>query len=63
MSKEMAKKQDGSAQPLDPEVQHHLGAQLQATFADVEKGPLPDDHVELLLALRRNERELQRGRC
>jgi hypothetical protein len=29
----------------------------------VEKGPLPDDHVELLLALRRNERELQRGRC
>ncbi len=62
MSKEVSEKQDGSAQPLAPEVQQHLGAQLQAAFADVEKGPLPDDHVELLLALRRTERELQRGR-
>ncbi len=47
--------------PLDLDVQRHLGNQLQNTFSDVEKGPLPDLHVELLLALRRVERELQRG--
>jgi hypothetical protein len=46
--------------PLDLDVQRHIGTELQNTFSDVEKGPLPDQHVELLLALRRVEREMQR---
>ncbi|MBM6594393.1 hypothetical protein [Microvirga pudoricolor] len=46
--------------PLDLDVQRHIGSELQNTFSEIEKGPLPDHHVELLLALRRVERELQR---
>jgi hypothetical protein len=63
MSTKLARDQNREAQPLSPDVRQHIGAHLQAAFADVEKSPLPDDHIELLLALRRNERELQRSKA
>jgi hypothetical protein len=54
---------DGNAdgQRLEPDIRQHIGLHLQAAFAEVETGPIPDEHVELLLALRRTERERQRG--
>lgn len=45
---------------LGPDAQEHIGAHLQAVFAEIEGQPLPDEQVDLLLALRRVERELGR---
>jgi hypothetical protein len=38
----------------------HIGRELQAVFAMVEGEPIPDDQIDLLLALRRKERETAR---
>jgi hypothetical protein len=49
---------------LDQTVCGRIGAQLRAIYADkVEREPIPNDQVELLLALRRNERERRRQPC
>jgi hypothetical protein len=45
---------------LDPDAREHIGAHLQAVFAEIEGQPIPDDQINLLLALRRVERELGR---
>jgi hypothetical protein len=45
---------------LGPDTRDHIGVHLQAMFAGVEGDPIPDDQIDLLLALRRVERE--RGR-
>jgi hypothetical protein len=45
---------------LAPEARKHLGAQLQVVFAEIEGEPIPTDQIDLLLALRRAERELAR---
>jgi hypothetical protein len=45
---------------LGPDAREQIGTHLQTIFAEIEGQPIPDDHVDLLLALRRVERE--RGR-
>jgi hypothetical protein len=45
---------------LGPDAREHIRAHLQAIFAEIEGQPLPDDQIDLLLALRRVERELGR---
>ena len=52
----------GKPQPLGRDVQERIGAGLQAAYAEVEGEPLPSEQVDLLLALRRKERELERDR-
>jgi hypothetical protein len=47
---------------LGQDTRQHLGRQLQAVFADLEGEPLPNDHIDLLLALRRRERETARAK-
>ena len=42
---------------LDPPTQHHLGSGLKATYRTLIGEPVPFDHIELVLALRRVERE------
>ena len=49
-----------AAPPLAPDTRKHLGAHLQVVFAEIEGEPIPDDQIDLLLALRRVERELGR---
>ncbi len=46
---------------LGQDTRQHLGKHLQAAFADIEGEPLPNDHIDLLLALRRKEREIARA--
>ncbi|WP_114947871.1 NepR family anti-sigma factor [Microvirga calopogonii] len=45
---------------LGSDAWEQIGAHLQAVFAEIEGQPIPDEQVDLLLALRRAERE--RGR-
>jgi len=45
---------------LGSDAREQIGAHLQAVFAEIEGQPIPDDQIDLLLALRRVERE--RGR-
>ena len=45
---------------LDPDAREHIGAHLQIIFAEIEGQPIPDEQVDLLLTLRRVERELGR---
>jgi len=42
---------------LDRAVQARLGALLRSVHMPPELSPIPDEHVELVLALRRKERE------
>lgn len=49
---------------LDPTAQGRIGAQLRAIYEEVVEGkPIPNEHVDLLLALRRSERERRRQHC
>ena len=49
---------------VDQTVQETIGAQLRAIYEDeVERKPIPNEHVDLLLALRRNEKERRRQLC
>jgi hypothetical protein len=45
---------------LDEDVRYQIGTELQAVFASIEGEPIPNEHVDLLLALRRKERDLAR---
>ncbi|WP_442931651.1 NepR family anti-sigma factor [Microvirga sp. CF3062] len=45
---------------LGPDAREHIGAHLQIVYAEIEGQPIPDEQVDLLLALRRAERELSR---
>jgi hypothetical protein len=45
---------------MDPAARGKIGAELRAVYDDVGREPLPNEHVDLLLALRRKERELKR---
>lgn len=45
---------------LGPDAREHIAAHLQTVFAEIEGQPIPDEQVDLLLALRRVERELGR---
>jgi hypothetical protein len=47
---------------LEPDAREHIGAHLQIIFAEVEAEPIPNDQIDLLLALRRVERELRRNK-
>jgi hypothetical protein len=44
---------------IDPAARGKIGAQLRAAYEDLSRQPLPNEHVDLLLALRRKERELK----
>jgi hypothetical protein len=52
--------QKPTAPPLAPAAREHIGAQLQVVFAGIEGEPIPNDQIDLLLALRRVERDLER---
>ena len=45
---------------LGSDAREHIGAHLKAVFAEIEEQPIPDDQIDLLLALRRIERDLRR---
>ena len=45
---------------LDPDARDYIGAHLQIVYAEIEGQPIPDEQIDLLLALRRAERELGR---
>jgi hypothetical protein len=42
---------------LGSDAREQIGACLQAVFAEIEGQPIPDEQIDLLLALRRIERE------
>jgi hypothetical protein len=46
---------------LGEDARVYIGTELQAIFASVEGEPLPNEHVDLLLALRRRERDIARS--
>ncbi|SCX91754.1 hypothetical protein [Microvirga guangxiensis] len=46
---------------LDRDAREQIGAHLQALFAEIEGQPITDEQIDLLLALRRAERELGRN--
>jgi hypothetical protein len=46
---------------LGEDARVHIGTVLQAIFASVEGEPIPNEHVYLLLALRRRERDIARS--
>jgi hypothetical protein len=55
------RRSNGSVAPrMDPAARGKIGAELRAVYEDVGREPLPNEHVDLLLALRRKERELNR---
>lgn len=45
---------------LGPDAREHIGAHLQAVYAEIEGQPIPNEQIDSLLALRRVERELGR---
>jgi hypothetical protein len=60
MSTEINPDQKITRPRLGPDAREHIGAHLQAVYAEIEGQPIPDDQINLLLALRRVERELGR---
>jgi hypothetical protein len=60
MSTEANLEQTNTRPRLGPDAREHIGNHLQAVFAEIEGQPIPDEQVDLLLALRRVERELGR---
>ena len=52
---------DGATPRLDRVSQDRIGAMLRTTYEAFGKEPIPDQHVDLLLALRRTERERRRN--
>jgi len=62
MINEPTDKQKVKQQRLGRDAQERIGAGLQATYAAVEGEPLPNEQIDLLLALRRKEREQERDR-
>jgi hypothetical protein len=47
---------------LDRSIQSRIGRRLQAVYRWVVADPIPDDQIDLILALRRKEREQRRSR-
>jgi hypothetical protein len=45
-----------SAQPLEADVQAHLGRQLRAVYDEMASQPVPDRFIQLLDALERKQR-------
>jgi hypothetical protein len=45
---------------LDRASQDRIGAILRATYERVTKEPIPNQHIDLILALRHKERERRR---
>jgi hypothetical protein len=41
-------------------IQLRIGSQLRNLHADFQNEPLPNEHVELILSIRRQERDRQR---
>jgi hypothetical protein len=60
MSTEGKLDQTGPRPRLEPDAREQIGARLQAVFAEIEGQPIPDEQIDLLLALRWAERELAR---
>jgi hypothetical protein len=60
MSTEAHPDQNNTGPRLGPDAREHIGSHLQAMFAEIEGQPIPDEQIDLLLALRRVERELGR---
>ncbi len=50
-------RQDNEEARLTAPVQAHLGRRLRASYRSLLGAPVPQEHIELLLALRRAERE------
>jgi hypothetical protein len=46
----------GQAQPLEADVQAHLGRQLRAVYDEMASQPVPDRFIQLLDALERRQR-------
>jgi hypothetical protein len=61
MSTEGNLDQKASRPRLGSDAREQIGAHLQAIFAEIEGQPIPDEQIDLLLALRRVERELGRN--
>lgn len=60
MSTEGKPDQKNTGPQLGPDAREHIGSHLQTIFAEIEGQPIPDEQIDLLLALRRVERELGR---
>jgi hypothetical protein len=57
MSTERISDQKVTYPRLGPDAREQIGAHLQTILAEIEGLPIPDEQVDLLLALRRVERE------
>jgi hypothetical protein len=57
MSTEGKPDQKNTGPRLGPDAREHIGSHPQAIFAEIEGQPIPDEQIDLLLALRRVERE------
>jgi hypothetical protein len=60
MSTERKLDRPGPHPRLEPDAREQIGTRLQAVFSEIEGQPIPDDQIDLLLALRWAERELAR---
>jgi hypothetical protein len=60
MSTEGNLDQKASGPRLGPDAREQIGAHLQTIFAEIGGQPITDEQIDLLLALRRVERELER---
>lgn len=61
----MERRFDLSSPQIEPDhnaaMRRRIAARLRELYAPVAEEPLPNEHVELLLALRHKERDRQRG--
>jgi hypothetical protein len=62
MAHTSASQRDRAAQApcLDHVTRDHIGVLLRAAYEEVAKEPIPNGHIDLLLALRHMERERRR---
>lgn len=51
----------GKTARLDGAARLRIGARLRTLYARASADPLPDEHVDLVLALRRRERDERRA--
>lgn len=55
-------RQVAKAAQLDRSIQSRIGRRLQAVYRWVVADPIPNEQIDLILALRRKEREQSRSR-
>jgi len=62
MAHTSARQRDRAAQTacLDQALRDHIGPLLRAAYEEVAREPIPNEHIDLLLALRHMERERRR---